>query len=236
PLGMGHRNSYIAEPIHDARNRRPKSAFIPEDLHPPKPDFYQPRKRSNSEFAPKKRPNSMMYEQIQVPSLPIGRVSPSPRQDSGYWAKDTLIALSDDLRHISLMNDSNSSHSSNSRSRSASFSNTSGSSNNVKLSPANKVINRHRREGSGSSVHSSRPSTPQLQIPPQGNYLPQPAIKSSRSKDSLQTPPISVYLPSTTNGNRNSLYMNSNLQRISTEQLKSSNRNSVYLQKNRIRS
>ncbi|CAG8592697.1 15044_t:CDS:2 [Rhizophagus irregularis] len=202
--------------------------YIPEDLQPPKPEFHQPRKRSNSEFAPKKRPISFMHD---VP-LPVGRVSPSPRQDSGYWAKDTLLALSDDLRHMSIMNDSNALYS---RTRSASFSNPSGSGNIAKLSPANnisKVMNRHshRREGSSSSAHNSRPSTPQLQIPP--------IVKPSRSKDSLQTPPMSPYSSSTMNGNRNSFYANN--QRISSEQSKVSNRNSFYLhqhqQKNRIRS
>lgn len=221
---MGHRMSYVGEPIHDVRNLRSKSVYIPEDLQPPKPEFHQPRRRSNSEFAPKKRPISVMHD---VP-LPVGRISPSPRQDSGYWAKDTLLSLSDDVRHMSIMNDPNKLYS---RTRSASFSNLSGS--NAKLSPANnvsKVMNRHRREGSASSTHNSRPNTPQLHIPP--------IVKTSRSRDSLQTPPMSPYLPPTMNGNRNSFYANN--QRISSEQSKVSNRNSLYLhqhqQKNRIRS
>jgi hypothetical protein len=231
--------TYVAEPIYDARNRRPKSAYFPDNLQALKPDPNQPRKRSNSEFVPKVRTNSVYEQAPQVPPFPIGRVSPSPRQDSGYWAKDTLIALSDDLRHISIMNDSNSSHSS-SKSRSSNIGNINGGSNNAKLSPANnisKIINRHRREGSGSSVHSNKANIPQLHI--QGNYLPQtysspqvPALQSSRSKDSL-----SVYLPS--NGNRNSLYMSSNniQKKVSSEQLKA-NRNSTYShhQKNRIKS
>lgn len=226
PLGIGHRTSLMVEPIHDARNRRPRSAFVPDDRQIPKPDFHQPRKRSNSEFVPRKRTSSIVLDPSQVPSIPHGRVSPSSRQDSGYWAKDAITALSDDFRHISLMNDINSS----TRSKG---SNISSNVNVPKIPPINngvaKVINRHRREGSGSS-HNSRPSTPHNSRP------------STPHNSRPNTPQSHIYVPvSPMNGNRNLLHTNNNNihKRPSFEQLMPSNRNSVlyqHQQKHRIRS
>ncbi|CAI2178700.1 16149_t:CDS:2 [Funneliformis geosporum] len=146
PLVASHRMSLVVEPINKTQSRRrPISAFVPGDIHAPKPDFHQPRKRSNSEFVPRKRTDSMLIES----PIPHGRVSPNPRQDSGYWAKDTLLALSEDLRHVNLMND-------------LGASSTKSKGSNVSNGSSNKSTNRHRHEGSG---NCSKPSSPKLQIP-----------------------------------------------------------------------
>lgn len=149
PLVASKRTSLVVEPVHQAQSRRrPISAFVPGDKHLPQPDIHQPRKRANSEFVPRKRTDSMLIE----PPIPHGRVSPNPRQDSGYWAKDTLVALSEDFRHVNLMND-------------MSAPSTKSKNSNVSNGSSNKSTNRHRRNGSG---NINKPSSPKLQIPVAG--------------------------------------------------------------------
>ncbi|CAG8468514.1 8409_t:CDS:2 [Diversispora eburnea] len=154
PMGFGYRLSPTPEPIPISENRRPHSST--EDFYISKPQFQQ-RKRANSEFVPKGNKN--MPEQLSPQFTQIGRVSPSPRQDSGYWARDTLTALSEDFRHLSLMNDSSSSNSNNSQSKSDSSSG----------------LMKHR-ENSSLSSFGSRSHSPQV---------PSPTLRYSRSRDSL---------------------------------------------------
>ncbi|CAG8474578.1 16567_t:CDS:2 [Funneliformis mosseae] len=150
PLVASKRTSLVVEPVHQAQSRRrPISAFVPGDKHLPQPDIHQPRKRANSEFVPRKRTDSMLIE----PPIPHGRVSPNPRQDSGYWAKDTLLALSEDFRHVNLMND-------------MSAPSTKSKNSNISNGSSNKSTNRHRRNGSG---NINKPSSPKLQIPVGGH-------------------------------------------------------------------
>ncbi|RHZ64169.1 hypothetical protein Glove_326g196 [Diversispora epigaea] len=151
PLGFGYRLSPTPEPISISENRRPHSST--EDFYISKPQFQQ-RKRADSEFVPKRNKN--MPEQLSPQLMQVGRISPSPRQDSGYWARDTLGALSEDFRHLNLMNDSSSSNSNNSQSKSDSSSNL--------------------MKNSSLSSFGSRPHSPQV---------PSPTLRYSRSRDSL---------------------------------------------------
>ncbi|CAG8513829.1 13737_t:CDS:2, partial [Racocetra persica] len=61
------------------------------------------RRKSHSELSPHRK-----TDLLSSPQLITGRISPNQRQDSGYWARETLAALSTDSRHQMLMNDSSS--------------------------------------------------------------------------------------------------------------------------------
>ncbi|CAG8440642.1 6081_t:CDS:2 [Acaulospora morrowiae] len=155
PLGPGRKSSLTPEPASVPGNRRPRSTA--DNIHPPELHLRsQPRKRANSEYVPKR--NSYIPE----PQLTqVGRISPSPRQDSGYWARDTLAALSGDSRHLNLMNDPNS---------------------NFMPNNSQNRSDRHpqHRDSIGSSSYGSRPHSPQI---------PSPTSQYSRSKDLLGASP-----------------------------------------------
>ncbi|CAG8557880.1 12743_t:CDS:2 [Ambispora leptoticha] len=90
---------------HEHQTRRPRSALFNDELLPPSPHFAKPRQRSNSDNTSGSRPKSLYNAPPLLAPIPVS----NSRQDSGIWAKDTLLALSEDYQSLaSLMHNNNS--------------------------------------------------------------------------------------------------------------------------------
>lgn len=156
----------------------------------PEPQFQ--RKRAISEFVPKR--NSHMPEKLSPQFTQIGRVSPSLKQDSGYWARDTLAALSNDLRHLSLINDSASSSNSQSKSDST----------------------MKHRENSSLSSFSSRPHSPHFLSPTLRYSRSRDSLYATNNRQSyyMTTSNITHRASSENLNNRNSYYPSQQKHRV----------------------